>query len=211
MTMSLCLYVSMSQCLFAYIYLSNYLSFHCVSTYLSIAYRPIFPSIYLSIYFTICHFFRLSIDLSFFLSIDLCIYVSIYLSAIYLSICLPNLSIHLSIYPSIHLSIYPSIDLSIYLSTSHCKLHTSHWARNAQRCISHSAYWTLQVKTIHCKHYSPRHAHSTHQSPHSARQMQTRHSTCLPPHSTHSSITHTQRKSARWRKVPNKYVKVGQG
>ena len=70
------------------------------------------------------------------------------------------------------------------------------------------------MKTIHCKHYSPRHAHSTHQSPHSARQMQTRHSTCLPPalythsarqmqtrhstclppHSTHSRITHTEKK-----------------
>ena len=50
------------------------------------------------------------------------------------------------------------------------------------------------MKTIHCKHYSPRRAHSTHQSPHPARQMQTRHSTCLPPHSTHSRITHTEKK-----------------
>ena len=81
-------------------------------------------------------------------------------------------------------TLHTPLDCKLY--TSHCKLHTSHWARNAQRCISHPAYWTLQMKTIHCKHYSPRHAHSTHQSPHSARQMQTRHSTCLHPHSTHS-------------------------
>ena len=105
-------------------------------------------------------------------------------------------------------TLHAPLDCKLY--TSHCKLHTSHWARNAQRCISHPAYWTLQMKTIHCKHYSPRHAHSTHQSPHPARQMQTRHSTCLPPHSRHSRITHTQRKSARWRKVPNKYGEVGQ-
>ena len=114
-----------------------------------------------------------------------------------------------------HCKRYSPQRLDCKLYTSHCKLHTSHWARNAQRCISHSTDWTLQVKTIHCKHYSPRHAHSTHQSPHSALQMQTRHSTCLPPHatqlfrqptqSTHFRITHIQRTSARWRKVPNKY------
>ena len=68
-------------------------------------------------------------------------------------------------------TLHTPLDCKLY--TSQGKLHTSHWARNAQRCISHSAYWTLRMKTIHCKHYSPRHAHSTHQSPHSARQMQT--------------------------------------
>ena len=174
MTMSLCLYVSMSQCLFADSYLSIYLSFHCV--------WPIFPSIN-------------------FLSVHA-------MHTPPTSRHTPHARCKLDIPHAYLRTLHAPLDCKLY--TSHCKLHTSHWARNAQRCISHPAYWTLQMKTIHCKHYSPRHAHSTHQSPHPARQMQTRHSTCLPPHSTHSRIKHTQRKSARWRKVPNKYGEVGQ-
>ena len=140
MTMSVCLYVAMSLCLYLSIDLSIFplridLSFHCVSTHLSIH-----QFIYLSIYFTICHFFRLSIDLSFFLSIDLCIYVSIYLSAIYLSICLPNLSIHLSIDPSIHLSIYRSIYLSI-----HFTLQTPHLTLGTKRPTLHFTFSILNT------------------------------------------------------------------
>ena len=66
--------------------------------------------------------------------------------------------------------------LACKLYTPHCKLHTSHHhALNAPRCISHSTYRGLQLNTIHCKHYIPRHARSTHQSPPSA--LQTANST----------------------------------
>ena len=66
--------------------------------------------------------------------------------------------------------------LACKLYTPHCKLHTSHHhALNAPRCISHSTYRGLQLNTIHCKHYIPRHARSTHQSLPSA--LQTANST----------------------------------
>ena len=39
-------------------------------------------------------------------------------------------------------TLHTPLDCKLY--TSQGKLHTSHWARNAQRCISHSAYWTLR-------------------------------------------------------------------
>ena len=207
----------MSQCLFAYIYLSICLSFHCVSTYLSIAYRPIFPSInlsiylsidrsiYLSIYFTICHFFRLSIDLSFFLSSDLCIYVSIYLSAIYLWICLPNLFIHLSIYPSIYLSICLSI---------HFTLQTPHLTLGTKRPTLHFTFSILNTTSENHTLQTLQSTPCTLHPPVATLRTPDANSTFHMPTSALYTLqhhTHTQRKSARWHKVPNKYGKVGQG
>ena len=92
------------------------------------------------------------------------------------------------------------------LQTLHFTLQTPHLTLGMKRPALHFTFNRLNTtsENQHCKHYSPRHAHSTHQSPHSALQMQTRHSTCLPPHatqlfrqptqSTHSRITHTEKK-----------------
>ena len=72
------------------------------------------------------------------------------------------------------------MSLCLYVSMSQCLFADSYLS------IYLSFHCVLTHLSIHQFPICPRHAHSTHQSPHSARQMQTRHSTCLPPHSTRS-------------------------